>query len=235
MRMMQRRGINTATPKSANQIQTYGQGGLVFDSTRFDTFTLVPNQDLYQFFKNGSGTKTPALTNMEDDSQFPTNVGFIVHEIGFRISAPVLAVDGSEIAYTAEDISRLHQMLSQTTLTVNISGFQNMGVFPVSEWLSAEQFTIGQNTDAVAGAPFGTNTVFSPNTQWKRLRTPIAIQPRAIFSFDLKFNSAQSGQTIGTGSGVKGAEFGSALLVDSTTLKPFRVQVLIKGIEQRRS
>jgi hypothetical protein len=222
--------INTGAYKNANEIQTFGQSGLAFDSSRYDTFTLQGSKTQYSYFKNGTGTKGYALTNMEDDSQFPTGVAFMVHEIGLRIEAPATGADpvtGAPVAvtYTEQDVQALLQALSQFYLQFNVVGFQYMGQWSVDEWLGA--LNIAFNEATASGT--ASSTIFSPVSAWKRLRTPIALQSRAIFSLDMNFASAQNNSTLGVGAG----DFSSAVLT-SCASKPWRIRWIIRGIEQRR-
>lgn len=212
------RGFNRvpAGAVAAPQIQTFGSSGLAFDSTRFDTFSVKAGVDSYKFFANGQGVKTAALTNMEDDGQFPSGVAFLIQQVGIRYS---LFVGGSVNAN--ETLETLRKFIAQSTLTVNVTGFQNMGQFPAVEFGS---------TTVVSAATAGNSTLYSVEPQWKALRSPIPLQPRALFSFTYSQATAPSG-TPGTSAN---DTYGSQTAALDTADVQLRIQVLIKGIETRR-
>jgi hypothetical protein len=211
MRMLRNGG---AVP--APRISTFGNSGLAFDSTRFDTYSIAGTTSQYQFFKNGQSQKTPALTNMEDNGQFPSGVAFLIQQIGIRLS---VFVGGTVNANDTMDTVR--KFIDQSSLTMNVVGFQNMGTWPLVEWFAQTSFQ---------ASTAGNSPIFSSEAQWKNLRSPIPLQPRALFSLDLAYNTAPTG-TPGTTANDSYASVLSAL--DSADVQ-VRVQVLIKGMETRR-
>ncbi len=161
------------------KFDTFGKSGNMYDGTFYDTADLVSTSSLYTLFQTGiGGSVTKAKTNMTLNGQLPTNVDQAVSFIGVRL----FQSEAAGAADTEAELNLLMKFLSQATLTFNIVGKDNLGEWPVSEWLPA--FSLSSNAAAGSQQAPSSGVGFSG---WKKLLYPIALEGQASFSIALNF------------------------------------------------
>ena len=189
------------------EIKTYSQSGDIFDNTFFDTAVLDTANVQYDLFSTPlSATKKQDLTNMTDPGQFPTGLQFQTQQIGIRIYQ---ATTPLTVLKTGLFLGGLFQAMSKASLTFNIIGKQNLGSWPLSEFLGITNLV----TTPVTAGDSDNAGLSNYVPVWKKLRYPINLDQRVRFSVSLQFFNVA-----GLTSDVAG----------------FAIQVLLKGTEQRR-
>lgn len=182
--------------------RTYGRGAQKFSSTRYSSAILdgVSSTQTYQLFQTTRAQSGLAITNMDDTNQFPSGVKFNVEKIGLRVFSESTDIDPQIIA-------NLREILKNSTLKFNLTGFQDVGLFPVSEWLQTENY--------VSIAASGIAPIYNASTtsaQWKALEIPIVLEPRVLFGMELSLNTP----------------------VVSANVAGSKIMVLLRGVEERR-
>lgn len=190
----------------ARPINTYSpNAGDIFDFDFYDTAVLASATLSYNLFQTPlSNTVKKDTTNMTDSGATPSGVQFQVQSVGIRITyrkSPIAVNSGS-------DVQALFSTLSQGLLTFNIVGKQNMGEWPVAEFLGVTSLDVQDvaNTANINGL----NKLLPA---WKHLRYPIDLNELVKWGVTLSFNGLTSLP---------------AGVVD------FAVQVILKGVQQRR-
>jgi hypothetical protein len=180
--------------------RSYGQGAQKFSSSRYSAVTLDAVNQTYQLFQTTQASSGLAVTNMADQSQFPSGVKFIATHIGIRIFNAV-SQDG-----VAQGIPDLRAILQNATLKFNLTGFQDVGIWSVDEWLQTENYYV--NPASGVAPMFNASTT---SAQFKALEIPIVLESRVLFNIELALNSIPTADIVGT-----------------------KFKVILKGQEERR-
>ena len=193
---------------AAKPIQTYSpNGGDIFDYDFYDTAILATTTLTYNMFQTPlSATTSKAVTNMTDSGQTPTGVQFQVQQIGIRISYRPAVV----VVNTGDNLADIMSALCNGLLTFNIVGKENLGQWPVAEFFGTTSLVVASALAGVTNIA-GVNNVIPT---WKTLRYPINLNEQVKFGVVLSFGSLTS------------LPAGCA---------DFAVQVILKGVQQRRN
>ena len=197
---MNRYNQAVSQPGKALGGKSYGRGAQKFSSTRYSAVVLDATTQTYQLFQGTRQTQGLALTNMDDASQFPSGVKFVCTHIGIRIFNENVDTDPAIVA-------NIRKILANATLKFNLTGFQDVGLWPVSENLCVENY--------VSVAATGIAPIFNAPTtaaQWKALEIPIILEPRVLFNIEMQLNTA----------------------VIDANIAGTKISVLMRGIEERR-
>jgi hypothetical protein len=189
--------IRTSVPAN-----TYPAGmGDTFGNTYYDTLEAgaVTGQNFGLFRLPQSTTKHISKTNMSLGGQFALGTNFIVGRIGLRVTNTDDAVPGP---LWVHEVIRFFEA---TTLAVKLSGKENLGEFPLLEWLGT------LNAVAADATPIAIQSG-TTSTLWKDISDfPIVLQAQAQFGVNLNVNPA------------------------FTLPENMAVKVLLWGVEQRTS
>lgn len=192
---------------AARPIKTYSpDSGDIFDTDFYDTATLASATLSYNLFQTPlSATVNKSTTNMTDAGAVPTGVQFQVQKVGLRITnrAASIAVN------TGDSFADYMSALCNGLLTFNITGYQDVGQWPVAEFFGVTSFVVNSTTTLVSNIA-GLNSVIP---MWKTLRYPIDLNELVKWGVTLSFGTLASLP---------------AGCVDMA------VQVILSGVEQRR-
>lgn len=165
--------------RTSPRAQSYPAGmGDQFLNTYYDTLDAgaVAGQNFGLFQVPTSVTKHLSQTNMQLGGQFPLGTDFVVGRIGVRVT------NKNAVAPGPLWVHQVIQMMENTTLAVKLSGKENLGEFPLLEWLGT------LNASVVDATPVAIQSG-TTSTLWKDLADrPIVIQAQAQFSVRLNVN-----------------------------------------------
>ena len=190
----------------ARPINTYTKDqGDIFDNSYYDTAILAANQLNYNMFQTPlSNTVNKGVTNMTDAGQLSNGKQFQVQQVGVRFT-----YRASTIAVnTGDSLADLFSTFCKALITFNVVGKQDLGQWPGAEFLGVTSLAVQDATTL-----FNTTGVNNLIPAWKRLRYPINLNELVKFGVNLSF------------SGI------TAIPINAVD---FAVQIILRGIEQRR-
>jgi hypothetical protein len=122
--------------------QLYSGASVAYRNTHWDTLQFVTANNRYQQFSIPQGqagnvggttvTKNNGSTSMTQANSFPKGINHYVERIGLRFM-PASATAAPPTITTVYDFLR---WCESATLTLNLLGKQDMGVWPLTNWLN---------------------------------------------------------------------------------------------------
>jgi len=162
--------------QQVKKISSFGATANRFDNVLYDTLNLEPGTESYQFFTTPrSNAKPEGFTNMSPGGQLAEGIDFIVAAIGLRIFCLE--------QQTTDWFRLLNNAMSTATATFNMTGKQDLGLWPLSMWLD----TINSGVTPITAGDGDQITTQGSSLNWVALNRPIAIASKVQFDMDLKF------------------------------------------------